>query len=156
MNIMFYSSRCLSICKAKGQLPPLPLLHVPKTILTLLLMASLFSCHRPLQPWDPDPRFDRMWRTPRDTFNTWVEATRDGDAEKLKKCYWRGLTKDELTAWLNVNLHPESKKLLNGATWIGMKAKSGVEINFKIRTSDGCLLRGVMVRTAEGWKIQSW
>ncbi len=122
----------------------------------MLMAMGLCSCHRPQQPWDPDMRFDKMWRTPKDTFATWKKATMDADQKILKECYWSGLTREEINAWLGVNLRPETKALLRNATWMDIRPKSAVEINFRIKTSDGCVLRGVMVRTAQGWKIQSW
>jgi len=157
MRLMFYTFRVISTSAGRGQ--PLAgrlqrLVGPGLLLIALALVAS--SCHRRLRPWDADPRLPAAFRSPQATFDTWIAASLDGDRGRLRRCYWQGLSRTELAAWLERNLDPRTRALLDGARWQGLRPASPVEINFRFRTSDGTACQGVMVRTAGGWKLQSW
>jgi len=122
----------------------------------LALAAGLSGCHRPPRPWDPDPRLPAAFNSPEATFHTWTAASRSGNRKRVRECYWDGLGPEELGAWLTENLRPEAESLFSGAGWLGCEPVTPVEVNFSFAAGDGQELRGVMVRTAGGWKLQRW
>lgn len=103
---------------------------------------------------DPDPRLPRAFRTPEATFHHWMQATQTGDPEAVAACFWSGLSPDELQSWVSANLRPETRRGFRGARWGGFRPVSAVEGIFLFSTTRGDTFRGVMVRTAKGWKIQ--
>jgi hypothetical protein len=121
----------------------------------MFFICLVVACH-PL-PRPGDPRLPEAFRTPERTFATWKQATLDADRERLRTCYWEGLGDGELGAYLNQNLRPEAKGYFQGATLTGVKSVSNVEVNFTFTTPQtGDEIRGVMVKTRSGWKIQHW
>ncbi|MBN2494317.1 MAG: hypothetical protein JXR96_07000 [Deltaproteobacteria bacterium] len=121
-----------------------------------LLLAS--ACHRLPTPGSPvaDPRLPAAYRTPADTFRTWAAASLAGEPAAIRACYWDGLGKEEMASWLRAHSRPEAAGLFEGATWLGIEPVSPVEVDFSFRAATGDVFRGVMVRTAGGWKVQSW
>lgn len=124
---------------------------------TLVLGLILWTaCHPMRRSWDPDPRLPTAFQSPQATFRTWVAAGLAGDRQRLAACYWEGLGEQERTAWLAENLRPEANLLFSGAKWLHLDPVTPVEVGFAFRTGQGQVFRGVMVRTGQGWKIQSW
>lgn len=108
-------------------------------------------------PGNGDPRLPGAFRTPEKTFMTWVEASLAGDRDRIRECYWEGLGKEELNAYLSQNLRPEAKAFFRAAELTEVRPVSRVEVNFTFRAPDtGDEFRGVMVRTRHGWKLQHW
>lgn len=154
---MFYAFRVLSTSGGSGQPPSGRLARLVGLGLLAVLLALVASgCHRRLRPWDADPRLPEAFRSPQATFDTWIAASLAGHRGRLQRCYWQGLSQTELAAWLERNLDPRTRTLLDGARWQGLRPASPVEVNFRFRSSDGSACEGVMVRTAGGWKLQSW
>ncbi len=105
----------------------------------------------------PGGGLPEAFRTPQATFSTWVQSTLSGNRQEIEKCYWKGLGKPELEAWLRENLRPEAKLYFRNAELIDVKYRTKVEVNFRFRFGQlDEMGHGVMVRTLDGWKIQSW
>jgi len=106
------------------------------------------------------PRMDRNlpagFRTPRQTFTTWVRASLAGDRQAVSACYWSGLGREELRAWLEQNLQPAARGFFRGMQLLQVEPVTLVEVNFSYRAGDGSVNRGTMVRTRQGWKLQRW
>jgi hypothetical protein len=152
---MFFAIRTFSILVVKTQ-PRLSTRQGRLMLVVASLGLMLMACHRPPQPWDPDRRLPKEFDSPQATFSTWITASRGGDETSIRACYWSGLSQAELSAWLSENLRPEARALFDGARLTDLRPTSPVEMNFAFTTSNGTLLRGVIVRTGQGWKIQSW
>ena len=128
--------------------------------LALLLVFSVLlcsTCHRIPSPTDEDPRLPAPYRSPEKTFDTWVRATLSGDEQAIRDCYWPDMKKEELASWMRENLRPQAKQLFQNARLKEVRPATLVEVNFTFSVLDGTEeIRGVMVRTKQGWKIQSW
>ena len=137
---------------------PLELLYTEMLKYSNMFLALLMvlQCHHIQGPADPDPGLPEAFSSPERTFRTWIAASLAQDSAAVKDCYWPGLSAEELSAWLGENLRPEATGLLQGARWLGVQPVSRVEVNFSMADSAGRVLRGVMVRTRHGWKLQRW
>jgi len=125
-------------------------------VLSALLLLS-FACHRMPSPVDEDPRLPGAYSSPENTFATWVKATLSGDEAAVRDCYWPGLKQEEMAAWMRENLRPQAKELFKEAMLIEVRPATLVEVNFTFTVMEGSQeIRGVMVKTRQGWKIQSW
>jgi hypothetical protein len=125
------------------------------TLSALLLLFS--ACHRMPNPLDEDPRLPDPYHSPEKTFATWVKATLSGDEAAIRDCYWPGLKKEEMASWMRENLRPQAKQLFADAKLIEVRPATLVEVNFTFTVMEGSEeIRGVMVKTKQGWKIQSW
>jgi len=107
-------------------------------------------------PGDGDPRLPAAYRTPEKTFATWQAATVAGNRLAIRDCYWQDMSAQELAAWMTENLRPAAKKFLGQAKLIGVQPVTRVEVGFTFVTADDSEVRGVMVLTRQGWKIQRW
>ena len=129
-------------------------------LLTLLLVLCVLlcsTCHRIPSPIDEDSRLPAPYSSPEKTFETWVQATLSQDEQAIRDCYWAGLKKEELASWMRENLRPQAKQLFQNAQLKEVRPATLVEVNFTFSVMDGTEeIRGVMVRTKQGWKIQSW
>ncbi len=121
-----------------------------------LMLLNLNSCHRVPTPFDCDPQRPGKYACPAQTFRTWVAASLAGDAQALTDCYWGGMPPHELRAWVTENLRPEARDFFHNAKLTEIQPATRVEINFTFLAGNGEEARGVMVRTRQGWKIQSW
>jgi hypothetical protein len=55
------------------------------------------------------------------------------------------------------NLRPQAKELFQDAKLVEVRPATLVEVNFTFTVMEGSEeIRGVMVKTKQGWKIQSW
>jgi hypothetical protein len=124
--------------------------------LLALLALTLAACHRPPGPFGPDPRLPAAFRTPEAAFHTWRAASLAGDPGAVRACYWSGLTPEEATAYAERDTSHAARALLAGASWLGFKPHTPVEVVFRLRAASGEELRGIMVRTAAGWRLQHW
>jgi len=125
--------------------------------LCALSALLLLSCHRMPSPLDEDPRLPAAYSSPEKTFETWVKATLSGDETAIRDCYWPGLKPEEMSAWMRENLRPRAKQLFQDARLIEVRPATLVEVNFTFSVVDGSEeIRGVMVKTKQGWKLQSW
>ena len=124
----------------------------------LLLFVLLCStCHRMPSPLDEDPRLPDAFSSPEKTFETWVKATLSGDEAAIRDCYWPGLKKEEMSAWMRENLRPRAREIFEEAKLLEVRPATLVEVNFTFTVMAGSEeIRGVMVKTKQGWKIQSW
>jgi hypothetical protein len=120
------------------------------------LVCLHLACHRPPGPLDADPALPAGFRSPENTFQTWIAASVAGDETRIRACYWPDMDREELQAWLAENLRPEAAELLHGARFQGFEPVSLVEVNFTFVTRAGESMSGVMVRTRQGWKLQRW
>ena len=115
------------------------------------------TCHRMPSPTRENPRLPAPYSSPKKTFDTWVKATLSGNEPAIRACYWPGLPKEELAAWMRENLRPQAKQLFQNAQLMEVRPATLVEVNFTFSVlHDTEEIRGVMVRTKHGWKIQSW
>ncbi|MBW1811102.1 MAG: hypothetical protein JRJ87_23125 [Deltaproteobacteria bacterium] len=130
--------------------------QIPTISWLVLLVCMLPSCHRMSSPGDGDPRLPAAYRTPEKTFATWQAATVAGNRLAIRDCYWQDMSAQELAAWMTENLRPAAKKFLGQAKLIGVQPVTRVEVNFTFVTADDSEVRGVMVLTRQGWKIQRW
>ena len=131
---------------------------LPLLALVLLFGVLVFStCHRMPSPTDEDPRLPAPYSSPAKTFKTWVKATLSGDEQAIRDCYWPDMPKEELSSWMRENLRPQARELFQDAELKEVRPATPVEVNFTFTVSKGSEeIRGVMVRTKPGWKIQSW
>jgi|GEM_PF-2091764 len=121
------------------------------------LLLLMFACHRMPNPLDEDPRLPEAYSSPEKTFATWIAATLSGDEAAIRDCYWPGLKKEEMTAWMRENLRPQAKELFQDAKLVEVRPATLVEVNFTFTVIEGSEeIRGVMVKTRQGWKLQSW
>jgi hypothetical protein len=121
------------------------------------LLLLLFACHRMPNPLDEDPRLPDPYRSPERTFETWVAATLSGNEAAIRDCYWPDMKPEEMASWMRENLRPQAKQLFEDAKLIAVRPATLVEVNFTFTVMDGSEeIRGVMVKTRQGWKIQSW
>ncbi len=127
-----------------------------RAALLLALLTAGAGCLRLPGPFDPDPRLPEGFRSPALAFQSWQQAVQRGDREALVGCYWPGLAREEREAYAARDLGPEARALLAGARWLGHQPTSRVEVTFRFQTAAGEELRGVMVRTHEGWRLQHW
>jgi hypothetical protein len=127
-------------------------------LMPLLVLALVFSaCHRMPSPIEEDSRLPAPYSSPEKTFDTWVKATLSGDEQAIRDCYWPGLPKEEMSSWMRENLRPQAKELFQDAKLKEVRPATLVEVNFTFTVLEGSEeIRGVMVRTKQGWKIQSW
>jgi hypothetical protein len=122
-----------------------------------MFVLLLSTCHRMPNPLDADPRLPDAYSSPEKTFETWVSATLSGDETAVRDCYWPGMKKEELASWMRENLRPQAKQLFKDAKLVEVRPATLVEVNFTFTVMDGSEeIRGVMVKTKQGWKIQSW
>jgi hypothetical protein len=129
--------------------------YVPRCALALTLVCC--ACHRMPAPTQEDSRLPAPYNSPEKTFVTWVKATLSGDEPAIRDCYWPGLPKEELSAWMRENLRPQAKELFQDARLKEVRPATLVEVNFTFTVMQNSEeIRGVMVRTKQGWKIQSW
>ena len=125
------------------------------TLSALLLFTC--ACHRMPNPLDEDPRLPDAYSSPEKTFETWVKATLSGDETAIRDCYWSGMKKEEMASWMRENLRPQAKQLFEDAQLTEVRPATLVEVNFTFTVMQGSEeIRGVMVKTKQGWKIQSW
>jgi hypothetical protein len=124
--------------------------------LFVILVCLTVTCHRMPSADDGDPRLPAAYRTPEKTFATWQAATVAGNRLAIRDCYWQDMSSQELTAWMTENLRPAAKKFLGQAELVGIQPVTRVEMNFTFVAGDGSEVRGVMVLTRQGWKIQRW
>ena len=124
--------------------------------LFVMLACMSVSCHRMPSADDGDPRLPAAYRTPEKTFATWQAATVASDRLAIRDCYWQDMSPQELAAWMTENLRPAAKKFLGQAKFVGVQPVTRVEVNFTFTAGDGSEVRGVMVLTRQGWKIQRW
>jgi hypothetical protein len=127
-------------------------------LLALVFFALLLStCHRLPSPVEEDPRLPAPYSSPEKTFSTWVRATLSGDESAVRDCYWPGLPKEELSAWMRENLRPQARRMFQDAMLKEVRPATLVEVNFTFTVLEGSEeIRGVMVLTKQGWKLQSW
>jgi len=131
------------------------LLALALALVFYVLLCS--TCHRMPSPTEEDPRLPAPYSSPENTFKTWVKATLSGDEQAIRDCYWPDRPKEELAAWMRENLRPQAKELFQDAQLIEVRPATLVEVNFTFTVSQGSQeIRGVMVLTKQGWKIQSW
>jgi hypothetical protein len=124
--------------------------------LSALLMLSC-ACHRMPTPLDEDPRLPDAYSSPEKTFETWVSATLSGNEAAIRDCYWSGLKPEEMAAWMRENLRPQAQQLFKDAKLKEVRPATLVDVNFTFTVMEGSEeIRGVMVKTKQGWKIQSW
>ena len=127
------------------------------TLLLVLCVPLCSTCHRIPSPTDEDPRLPAPYRSPEKTFATWIQATLSGDEAAIRDCYWPDMQKEELASWMRENLRPQAKQLFQDAQLKEVRPATLVEVNFTFSVMEGSEeIRGVMVRTKQGWKIQSW
>lgn len=123
----------------------------------LILTLALHACHRMPSPLDDDPRLPAPYSSPEKTFDTWVQATLSGNEQAIRDCYWTNRPEEELASWMRENLRPQARELFNDAKLTEVHPATLVEVNFTFTAKQGSQeIRGVMVRTRHGWKIQSW
>jgi hypothetical protein len=128
---------------------------IPLCLLAAALALS--TCHRMPTPMDEDPRLPAPYSSPEKTFQTWVKATLSGDEPAIRDCYWPDLPKEELSSWMRENLRPQAQELFKDAQLVEVRPATLVEVNFTFTVMQGSQeMRGVMVKTKNGWKIQSW
>ena len=129
-----------------------------KLATAVLVLGLLWgACHPMPPPGSGDPRLPEAFCSPEKTFATWVKATLAGDSETVRECYWEGLGKEELRAYLSQNLRPEAKTFFKDAKLVAVVAVTRVEVNFTFRSVSAQEdMVGVMVRTRHGWKVQHW
>ena len=112
---------------------------------------------KPSRHLKPDPSLPEAYQSPEALFATWTRASQAQDEAAIRACYWPGLGKEELEAWLQENLRPEAKELFLGATLLAVDPQTPVEVRFRFSTRNGTDEgNGVMVKTRLGWKLQSW
>lgn len=133
-------------CPAK-----IKLLQAP-ALLALLIIGCV---SRPGGP-GLDRNLPAGFRTPQQTFSSWVRASLSGNRRTLANCYWSGLGPEELRAWLEQNLQPDARRFFRGMQLLQVQPVTLVEVNFSYRAGDGSVNRGTMVRTRKGWKLQRW
>ena len=126
-------------------------------LLLVFCVLLLITCHRMPSPIDEDPRLPTPYSSPEKTFETWVKATLSGNEPAIRDCYWPDRPQEELAAWMRENLRPQAKELFQDAQLKEVRPATLVEVNFTFTVSQGSQeIRGVMVLTKQGWKIQSW
>jgi hypothetical protein len=126
-------------------------------LLLLVCVLLCSTCHRMPNPLDEDHRLPDPYRSPERTFETWVKATLSADEAAIRDCYWPDMKPEEMTSWMRENLRPQAKELFEDAKLIEVRPATLVEVNFTFTVMEGSEeIRGVMVKTKQGWKIQSW
>jgi len=97
------------------------------------------------------------YRSPEATFRTWVAAANQGDAGRIRECYFPGLSPEELDAWVENHRRPEATALFSGARLLKVATVSPVEASFVFcGPGGGAEFSGVMVLSSTGWKILRW
>ena len=105
----------------------------------------------------PPRIYPAAFLSPEATFRTWIDAATQGDAVRIRECYFPGLSPEELDAWVDNHLRPEAAALFAGARLLQVVPISPVEASFRFSGSSGAAeYRGVMVRSSTGWKILRW
>lgn len=123
----------------------------------LCSVLVLSTCHRMPSPIDEDPRLPEAYNSPESTFATWVKATLSQDEAAIRDCYWPDMKPEEMASWMQENLRPQAKELFEDAKLVEVRPATLVEVNFTFTVMEGSEeIRGVMVKTKQGWKIQSW
>ncbi len=116
----------------------------------------LCGCRPAPRGLQEDPRLPMAFRSPSRTFQTWVAASVARDRKAIEACYWKGMSREELSAWMWENMRPQARAFFSGAEFDSAQPVTLVEVNFSYRSGNGDEGHGVMVLTREGWKIQRW
>jgi hypothetical protein len=129
---------------------------LPATMTGVVCLIAIIGCQPAPGVLQEDRRLPMAFRSPARTFQTWVAASVARDRQAIEACYWKGMSSEELSAWMQENMRPQARAFFTSAKFVSARPVTLVEVNFSYRSGTGESGRGVMVLTRQGWKIQRW